>query len=131
MRSLTCIVCPIGCSLAVDEEANGDLIVSGNKCARGPVYAREEIRDPKRVVTASCKVALHNEDADIHSQTHRRISVKSNSPCPKNMIDDLLKDIYDVTVTLPVSAGDVIISNWKETGIDISVTRSMGEVLNI
>jgi CxxC motif-containing protein len=123
MRSLTCIVCPIGCSLSV-EETNGELIVSGNKCPRGSVYAEEEIRSPKRVVTASCKVALSKE-SEMKLGTHRRISVKTNSPCPKNMIDDLLKDIYSVTVKLPVKFGDVIIPNWKETGIDVSVTRSM------
>jgi CxxC motif-containing protein len=127
MRSLTCIVCPIGCSLSVDEEAMGELVVSGNKCPRGSVYAQEEIRSPKRVVTASCKVDVMNEEARLNLGAHRRIPVKSNSPCPKNMIDDLLKDIYNTTIKLPVNAGDIIISNWKETGIDVSVTRSMGK----
>jgi CxxC motif-containing protein len=124
MQSLTCIVCPIGCSLNIDEDANGELIVTGNKCPRGSAYAQEEIKSPKRVVTASCKVA-QSADAKLTLSDHRRISVKTNSPCPKNMIDDLLKDIYNTTVKLPVNAGDVIISNWKENGIDVSITRSM------
>jgi CxxC motif-containing protein len=123
--SITCIICPIGCSLAVDKNANGELSISGNKCPRGSAYAQEEIQSPKRIVTASCKVNQSKEEKNLHHKTHRRISVKSNSPCPKNMIDDLLKDIYTTSVTLPVKAGDVILSNWKETGIDVSVTRSM------
>jgi CxxC motif-containing protein len=97
-------------------------MVSGNKCPRGSAYAQEEIKAPKRVVTASCKV-VHN--AELTLGAHRRIPVKTNSACPKEMIDDLLKDIYNVTVKLPVSAGDVIISNWNGSGIDVSVTRSM------
>jgi CxxC motif-containing protein len=124
MRSLTCIVCPIGCSLSVEENANSEIIVTGNKCPRGNVYAQEEIKYPKRIVTASCKVALSKED-EMKLGVHRRIPVKTNSPCPKNMIDDLLKDIYNTNVKIPVTSGDVIISNWKETGIDVSVTRSM------
>lgn len=125
MRSLTCIVCPIGCSLNVEENTNGELLVSGNRCARGAVYAQEEIRAPKRVVTASCKVSHSSENAETSVNGHRRIPVKTNSPCPKEKIDDLLQDIYHTIVKLPVNAGDVIIPNWKETGIDVSVTRSM------
>jgi CxxC motif-containing protein len=115
----------MGCSLNVDEDANGELIVSGNKCQRGPVYAQEEIRAPKRVVTATCKVTQStNVDAN-QLGTHRRIPVKSNVPCPKEKIDDLLKDIYHTSVKLPVNAGDVIISNWNESGIDVLAIRSM------
>jgi CxxC motif-containing protein len=125
MRNLTCIVCPIGCSLSVEEKANGEMIVSGNKCSRGSVYAQEEIKAPKRIVTASCKVVQSTESLQTSLNEHRRISVKTNSPCPKNMIDDLLKDIYNTGVKVPIKSGDVIISNWKESGIDVSVTRSM------
>ncbi len=128
MRSLTCIVCPIGCSLSVDEDAIGGLIVSGNKCQRGSVYAEEEIKAPKRIVTATCKVSQSNDDrphSKMHNALHRRVPVKSTSPCPKEKIDDLLKDIYNTVVTLPVKTGDVIIFNWKGSGIDIAVTRSM------
>jgi CxxC motif-containing protein len=89
------------------------------------VYAQEEIKAPKRVVTASCKVFYSTEKAETSLSTHRRISVKTNSPCPKEKINDLLKDIYNTSVKIPVNAGEVIIKNWKETGIDVSVTRSM------
>ncbi len=132
MRSLTCIVCPIGCSLTVEEDAKGELIVSGNRCPRGAVYAQEEIRAPKRVVTATCRVIQSKEEAKTDNRIHRhgimdprRVPVKSNSPCPKEKIDDLLKDIYTTTVRTPVKAGDVVISNWKGTGIDVTATRSM------
>ena len=55
MRSLTCIVCPIGCQLTVEigpagpDDSYGDLSITGNRCPRGAVYAQEEIRAPKRV----------------------------------------------------------------------------------
>jgi CxxC motif-containing protein len=125
MRSLTCIVCPIGCALTVDEDADGVLAVRGNKCKRGSAYAQEEIRTPKRVVTATCKVFQSKEESKALFGTHRRVPVKSNVPCPKEKIDDLLKDIYNTTVKLPVKSGDVIISNWNGCGLDVIAIRSM------
>lgn len=132
MRSLTCIVCPIGCSLSVEEAANGDLLVSGNRCPRGAVYAQEEIRAPKRVVTATCKINKSGKGAAAKSRTHRqgildprRVPVKSNLPCPREKIDELLADIYNTEVGTPVKSGDKVIPNWKGTGIDIVAVRSM------
>ena len=43
IKELTCIRCPIGCSLQV--EMNGDEVVNvtGNNCPRGAEYARKEL----------------------------------------------------------------------------------------
>ncbi|MCL1959138.1 MAG: DUF1667 domain-containing protein [Spirochaetes bacterium] len=125
MRKLTCIVCPIGCSLEVEENASvqdiesGNLSVTGNRCPRGAVYALEEIRAPKRVVTATCKIEGEAE----HSV--RRVPVKTVSPCPREKISALLDDIYKLNITLPVKAGDILISDWKGEGIDVAVTRTI------
>jgi CxxC motif-containing protein len=115
----------MGCSLSVNEDANGELLISGNKCPRGSSYAQEEIKSPKRVVTAICKVLRNNNDDKTSLSNHRRIPVKTNSACPKEKIDALLQAIYNTSVKLPVNAGDVIISNWNESGINVSITRSM------
>jgi len=119
MRNLTCIVCPMGCSLEVDDSKGNDaLSVTGNKCPRGAAYAVEEIREPKRVVTATC--AINEERGFI-----RRVPVKTAIPCPKEKISALLKDIYKVKVNLPVKAGDVVIADWNGTKIDIVAARSL------
>ncbi|MDR2597819.1 MAG: DUF1667 domain-containing protein [Treponema sp.] len=125
MRSLTCIVCPIGCLLEVEEDTSSpdktfdNLSVTGNRCPRGVVYAREEIRAPKRVVTATCKIEGETE----HSV--RRVPVKTASPCPKEKIPALLDDIYRLKITLPVKTGDIFIANWKGEGIDVAATRTI------
>lgn len=117
MKELTCIVCPIGCLLNVEE--NGEnLSVSGNKCKRGEVYAREEIFAPKRTVTATCNIA----EAEC---IVGRVPVKTSAPCLREKIPALLDDIYKTTVALPVKAGDVIIANWKGEGIDVVSTRTL------
>ncbi|MEN6364591.1 MAG: DUF1667 domain-containing protein [Rectinema sp.] len=56
MSELTCITCPIGCRLEVETSPDGGIKVSGNRCARGAVYAREEFLTPKRMVTATCRI---------------------------------------------------------------------------
>jgi len=119
MQSLTCITCPIGCLLEVSGSTPDKLIVTGNKCPRGEIYAIEEIRAPKRTVTATCRI-----DGELFSL--KRIPVKTVSPCPKDKIPALLCDIYKVKVTLPVKTGDIIIDNWNGEGINIIATRTIG-----
>lgn len=114
MQNLTCIICPVGCSLEISESADG-LSVTGNRCPRGAAYAIEEIRSPKRTVTATCK---------IEGEAARRVPVKTSAPCPREKIPALLNDIYKTNVTLPVKTGDVIIADWNDEGINVVVTRS-------
>ena len=117
MKELTCIVCPIGCQLSV-EDSGENLSVTGNKCQRGLVYAKEEILAPKRIVTATCKI--EGEECCV-----RRIPVKTDLPLLKEKIPILLEDLYKIKVKLPVKTGDILIANWMEQGINIVVTRSI------
>ena len=52
MKELTCIVCPRGCRLKVDDDLN----VTGNFCPRGAQYAKDELTDPKRMITSFVRV---------------------------------------------------------------------------
>jgi CxxC motif-containing protein len=124
MKELTCIVCPIGCQLSI-EEKDGQLIITGNRCPRGAAYAEEELRAPKRVVTATCRIINTGTSTDIQTQIPHRLPVKSTTPCPKEQINDLLRDIYQLKVTLPVKAGDVLLHNWHNSGLDFVATRSL------
>jgi len=125
MRNLTCIICPAGCSLDAEEDKSSEnnLSVKGNLCPRGVSYAQEELRSPRRVVTAT---ALIEGGSDFHGSV-RRVPVKSSRPCPREKINALLSDIYKLKVPLPVKAGDVIIAGWEGSDIDIIATRSIGE----
>ena len=145
MIELTCIICPMGCSLSAEESIDvidglPVLNVTGNRCPRGSVYAKEEILAPKRVVTATCGIKLYagSEEAcppeDVseevcpsHNLTApRRVPVKTNIPCPKEKINELLEDIYSLKVGLPIKTGEVLISNWKDLGINVVAVRSIG-----
>lgn len=119
MRELTCIVCPLGCRLTVAEESSGAISVAGNRCPRGAVYAEEEIRSPKRVVTATCRLAAAGNGPT------RRVPVRGSAPCPKEYVDQLLADLYALRVSAPVARGSVLVSNWRGLGIDVVATRTV------
>jgi len=123
MRELTCIVCPVGCPLVVEEPGGASaLTVTGNRCPRGVDYAREEISAPKRTVTATCATVSGRGTDD---RAPRRVPVKTSEPCPREKIPALLADIYGTKVTLPVKLGDVVIADWNGIGFDVVATRSI------
>jgi len=103
------------------------LTITGNRCPRGAAYAQEEIRAPKRVVTATCGIAFaQDETAHYRSLTApRRLPVKTSVPCPKEKIDELLVDIYRLRISLPVKAGQTLIADWNSSGVDVVAVRSL------
>lgn len=100
-RTLTCIICPRGCTLNV--EINGDDIkVTGAGCKNGEKYAAEECTHPTRTVTSIVRVA-NREDT--------MVSVKTEAPIPKEEIFTVMEKIRAASVNAPVAIGDVIIDN--------------------
>jgi CxxC motif-containing protein len=124
MSELTCIICPIGCSLNAAVDGSGAVTVTGNRCPRGAAYAVEELRSPRRTVTATCALAGAGEAGP------RRIPVRTSAACPRERIPELLKDIYTLSVLLPIQAGDVVIAGWKGTGIDVVAARTLAAPQN-
>ena len=58
---LTCIICPMGCSMEVEVETNASgqkkvLSVKDNGCKRGEQYAAKELQNPTRTLTTTIKV---------------------------------------------------------------------------
>lgn len=98
-RELTCIICPLGCNLTV-EEKNGEFFVSGNTCKRGEAYAVSECTAPTRTVTST-----------VFCPNGKMLPVKTDKPIPKDKIFECMKIINNCTPVLPISAGDVIIKD--------------------
>ncbi len=113
MEKLVCIVCPVGCRLEVQLD---QMIIKGNKCARGIKYAKDELTAPKRVVTSTVK---------IKGGIHNRLPVKTNGEIPKGMIFECMKEINRVEIESPIDIGEIIIKNVLETNVDIVATRKM------
>lgn len=109
--NLTCIMCPMGCSLEVTKTQDG-YQVTGNNCIRGENFGKEEVTSPKRIVTA----LIHTSKGVT--------SVKTSAPIPKDKIFEVMNEIDKVYVKT-AKIGDVVIKNVLNTGADIVVTKSI------
>ncbi|MBI9103481.1 MAG: DUF1667 domain-containing protein [Spirochaetales bacterium] len=116
-KEYICIACPIGCHLKLNVTEDGEMMVSGNKCKRGEVYAVEEYSEPKRVVTATCFIGIENLE---------RLPVKSTKPILKDLIPPLLEELYAMKLEPPVKRGQIVIENFRGTGVDLVTSRSAG-----
>lgn len=118
-RVLTCIRCPLGCTITVTMD-NGEVTdVKGNTCKRGDMYARKEVTDPTRTVTSIVRVVGGNL---------AMCSVKTNTDIPKNKISDVLEELKSVKVNAPVHIGDVIIDHVAGTDSQIVATREVDAI---
>ncbi len=115
-RELTCIGCPMGCQITVEMEEKEIISVSGNTCAIGDKYARNEVTHPERTVTST---------AVILGGDKQRVSVKTKSNIPKDKIFECMNEIDAACVKAPVHIGDIVVKNVANTGIDVVATREV------
>lgn len=111
-RELTCIICPIGCSLEVDIENGAVKKVKGNTCPRGKKYAETECISPMRTVTTTVRC----DDGSV-------LPVKTDAPIPKEKMFELMEIVNNTVAHLPISLGDVIIEDVF--GCNIVATKNM------
>lgn len=114
-KAITCIVCPLGCSINIESKEN-KLLIEGYQCERGKKYAEEEIRNPKRVLTTTVKVK---------DGKYRVIPVKTTAPIPKNYIFPLLKKLSEIELEAPIPQGYKVLENIFQVGVDVITTRPM------
>ena len=117
-RELTCVACPLGCSITVEYEGTEVISVTGNTCPRGAEYGRKEVTNPTRIVTSS--VLLVNA-----ANGAKTVSCKTKTDIPKDKIFDVVKALKGVSVTAPVHIGDVIIEDVAGTGVPIVATKEV------
>ena len=82
IKTLTCIECPIGCEVEVTLEENKVVLVKGNSCPRGKMYAENEVVCPKRVVTST-----------VRAKSGEMIPVKTDKPVKKSEIFAVMRKI--------------------------------------
>lgn len=117
MKDIVCIVCPVGCRMQVDEE-NG-YAVTGNSCKRGEKYGREEVQNPKRVLTSTVKIC---------GAEYPRCPVKLDAAIPKAKIFEAMAALNAICLDAPVSEGDIIIPGVAGTDANFISTKSMNTI---
>ncbi len=116
IKELTCIECPKSCRLTVDIENCRVVKVSGNKCPRGEDYARAEIENPQRVLTA---VVL------AQGLPLKMIPVRTDKPIPKTKILAAAAEIKKIKVIKPLRVGDIIVEDFMGLGVNLRATRDV------
>ena len=112
MKELTCIVCPRGCRLKVDD----NMEVTGNACPRGKMYAINELTNPTRTITSSVRVS---------NRPYTLVSVKTDKPVPKDKMFDVMKEIDKLVVKAPTRIGQVVLANVLGTDSNIVITKDI------
>ncbi len=116
-KNLICINCPQGCHLTINTASEtGDFTVTGNRCPRGQTYAIQELTDPRRVVTAVVPTNCH---------ALPYLPVRTDKPLPKTLIPDLLNSLYKMRVDAPKAMGDIILENYKNTGVNVIASETL------
>ncbi len=116
-KELVCIVCPVGCNLKTKHIVDKEVLVSGNKCKRGEIYAKQELIDPRRVITST---------AVIKSDSQNRVPIKTDQPIPKELISEAMKEINALRIKGPVNRGDIVVQDFLGLGVNLVATKTVG-----
>ncbi|MBQ1230339.1 MAG: DUF1667 domain-containing protein [Clostridia bacterium] len=118
VRELTCIVCPKGCPLRVELEDGVVKSVTGHTCPRGLQYANDECIHPMRTVTST-----------VLAKDGRVIPVKTDRTIPKEKMFECMELINATVIELPVTVGQVLLSDILGTGANLVATANADESL--
>ena len=102
-KILTCIECPIGCTIEVELQDEKVVRLQGNGCLRGKAYAENEVVCPKRVVTST-----------VRAKSGEMVPVKTDAPVKKSEIFAVMAKINATTCELPVKIGTVLVKNISD-----------------
>lgn len=116
-KTLTCIVCPIGCKIDVTLDEGGRILdITGNTCRRGYKYAETEFTNPTRTLTSTVR---------CDSEFDKLLPVRTSAPIPKGKLFDAMKLINQIEVHAPINRGDVVYADFIEPGINLIACKNV------
>lgn len=117
-KTLTCIVCPRGCTLTVtlDSAAENPVVsVEGQGCKRGVDYATAECTHPTRVLTTTAPTV----DGGV-------VPCKTDKAIPRELLFEAMEAVNRLSAPATVRIGDVLLENLLDTGANIVATADRG-----
>ena len=115
-KELTCIICPMGCTLNVSLENGKFVSVTGNTCPRGAKYAENEMTAPRRVLTSTIRVVGGHLPL---------CPVRTKGDIPKEKLFEAMNEINSAQISAPVKIGDILLENVAGTGVSVIATRNI------
>jgi len=111
MREITCIVCPIGCTVSMDNSGN----ISGNQCRRGADFARQEFTSPQRTLCTTVKTSIEG---------HPVVPVRTDREIAKEKILPVMREINRTVLSERLGIGEIVLENVLGTGANIILTTN-------
>jgi CxxC motif-containing protein len=105
----------MGCLVKVTTQDGKITDIANYTCKKGKEYAKDELSNPTRMVTAVMPVDGRAEP----------LSVKTRKFIPKDKIFDCLEAIRAAKVALPVAIGDIVVPDVCGTGVDVIATKHL------
>lgn len=115
-KELTCIACPSGCQLTYEITDDNEYLITGNDCTKGPIYLRQEVTEPKRMVASTVK---------IKSEITEVIPVYTDVALKKEYVHLLIEKLNEVEIKAPIKYQDIIIENIFQTGVNICASKTV------
>jgi CxxC motif-containing protein len=118
-RSMTCIACPRGCLLDINQE-DGEITISGNQCKRGVDYALQELKESLRMLTTTVRTAFPESS---------RLPVKLSREVPIKFFPEYMKAVNSFVLDHSCIPGDILMQNILESslgsGVDLLATGAL------
>lgn len=113
-REFTCIICPNGCDMTAHLEGTHIVRVEGALCPRGNAYITQELTDPQRNIASSVLVT---------GGTLPLVSVRLTNPIPKARLFDMMGEISKLSLSAPVTMGQVLLHRPLGLDTDLIATK--------
>lgn len=114
-RNVTCTVCPMGCCIRVGLHDGEPVTFEGHQCKRGPVYARDELLDPRRMLTTTVRV---------RGGSVRLVPARTSASVPRDKLSAIMGLVRTLFVDAPVKPGQVLSADLLGTGVDLVASGS-------
>lgn len=115
-KTITCTVCPNGCVVEAEYTTKEDIVLTGNRCARGIAYCTDECFEPKRMFTAS---------VSIRGASRRRMPVRTTGAVPKDLLLECAAKVKEISLECPVKSQQVLVKDFMGTGVDLIAAMTL------
>lgn len=106
MKNVICIICPNGCELEIDAEEQ----VTGNLCPRGQAFALQELKDPRRSLSTTCRTIF--PDIPV-------VPVRTEKEIPKHLMKDAVRAISEIVIDRHMQIGETVAADILNTGVNV------------
>ena len=115
-EEVTCIMCPLGCSVEVQIDGQEVSVKKGCRCKEGMKFVKMEAIFPGRILTTTMKT--DNPEIPL-------LPVRSNKEIPKDQLMACMAVISKHPVTGRAEMGQQIITDILGLGVDIVACRTI------